>query len=48
MSRLSFFLSIILFAGVFLSSEKVFAQRGLKDIPSSDPAIEQASFRRAE
>ena len=48
MSRLSFFLSIILFAGVFLSSEKVFAQRGLKDIPSSDPAIEQASFRLAD
>ena len=48
MSRLTFFLSIILFAGVFLSSEKVFAQRGLKDIPSSDPAIEQASFRLAD
>ena len=48
MSRLTFFLSIIFFAEVFFSAEKVFAQRGLKDIPSSDPAIEQASFRLAD
>ena len=48
MSRLTFFLSIIFFAEVFFSAEKVLAQRGLKDIPSSDPAIEQASFRLAD
>ena len=48
MSLLTFFLSIIFFAEVFFSAEKVLAQRGLKDIPSSDPAIEQASFRLAD
>ena len=48
MSRLTFFLSIIFFAEVFFSAEKVLAQRGLKDIPSSDPTIEQASFRLAD
>ena len=48
MSRLTVFFSLVFFAEVFLSAEKVLAQRGLKDIPSSDPAIEQASFRLAD
>ena len=48
MSHLTFLRTLLALTAVILYGSTALAQRGLKDIPSPDPAIEQASFKLAD